>query len=345
MSEFSRNLILIGIFTFFIVDLALKYDSFKDCSKPIHHWYMGFISLALIHRLLMVLNGCCPPNSCISNFLILILGPLTVLFVFVWNVVGTVFLASITRSENRQKCISNSTIFVDWLFISFIFLIYLLVFVLIWIFIKMALQLKRKKTKSRAKLSKVYGTLLKPISNLKDEQIQSLLNDIKTIQNSDKKILAKLPLFREEEKILKLFYRPGSITNLDNDQETLVQKETSVINMDQDIKVDTEDLKEPLLQIMGRDTKRSQLESRISNIQQNADEDSDDCIICFMELMEEASTLVLKCGHKFHESCLTEWLRINPTCPMCRRNFRVDLLAFVDKFLNDVLSKRKSGND
>ena len=35
-----------------------------------------------------------------------------------------------------------------------------------------------------------------------------------------------------------------------------------------------------------------------------------------VELIPELKTL--KCGHKYHNSCITKWLLINNTCPYCR---------------------------
>jgi len=48
-------------------------------------------------------------------------------------------------------------------------------------------------------------------------------------------------------------------------------------------------------------------------------EKSQDCIICFEELKEEATT-VLKCNHKFHADCIHKWVhnKVDKTCPTCR---------------------------
>ena len=44
------------------------------------------------------------------------------------------------------------------------------------------------------------------------------------------------------------------------------------------------------------------------------------CIIC-METVDESGDqewTELDCKHKFHQSCLLEWYRYNPSCPSCR---------------------------
>ena len=42
----------------------------------------------------------------------------------------------------------------------------------------------------------------------------------------------------------------------------------------------------------------------------------DTCAICFDNVAE--SDIVLKCNHKFHASCLENWLPKHGTCPTCR---------------------------
>ncbi len=40
------------------------------------------------------------------------------------------------------------------------------------------------------------------------------------------------------------------------------------------------------------------------------------CAIC-LETDKEVSVKV-RCGHIFHEKCISVWSRINPVCPLCR---------------------------
>ena len=49
------------------------------------------------------------------------------------------------------------------------------------------------------------------------------------------------------------------------------------------------------------------------------DEDTG-CPVCLadMEAPEGATLREMPCGHRFHESCLLEWLRTKNTCPVCR---------------------------
>ena len=45
-------------------------------------------------------------------------------------------------------------------------------------------------------------------------------------------------------------------------------------------------------------------------------EDDNTCPIC----MEPNANHFTVCAHKFHEQCIANWLKIKPTCPMCKTN-------------------------
>lgn len=55
------------------------------------------------------------------------------------------------------------------------------------------------------------------------------------------------------------------------------------------------------------------------------DDDDDggvmECGICFEEFVDGEQVSVMPCpcrGHRFHPDCITKWLGINITCPLCR---------------------------
>ena len=49
-----------------------------------------------------------------------------------------------------------------------------------------------------------------------------------------------------------------------------------------------------------------------------------ECSICLMEVNEGQDTILLPCGHMFHETCVTKWLEIHNTCPLCRFELATD---------------------
>ncbi|PIN18866.1 Anaphase-promoting complex (APC), subunit 11 [Handroanthus impetiginosus] len=48
-------------------------------------------------------------------------------------------------------------------------------------------------------------------------------------------------------------------------------------------------------------------------------EDSE-CCICLYKYVNGAELCTLPCNHHFHHKCVTKWLRINATCPLCKFN-------------------------
>ena len=44
-----------------------------------------------------------------------------------------------------------------------------------------------------------------------------------------------------------------------------------------------------------------------------------ECSICIEELKDIDRLVKLKCGHMFHQHCLTLWYLVEPYCPICRR--------------------------
>ncbi|XP_040995188.1 RING-H2 finger protein ATL70-like [Juglans microcarpa x Juglans regia] len=54
--------------------------------------------------------------------------------------------------------------------------------------------------------------------------------------------------------------------------------------------------------------------------QKGASADSS-CAICLVEYKEKDMLRLLPdCEHLFHLSCIDPWMRLHPTCPICRRN-------------------------
>ncbi|XP_059289480.1 uncharacterized protein LOC132042999 [Lycium ferocissimum] len=49
----------------------------------------------------------------------------------------------------------------------------------------------------------------------------------------------------------------------------------------------------------------------------------DECMICFEELGKERELMGMPCSHVFHGDCITTWLEIGHSCPLCR----YDILA------------------
>ena len=62
-----------------------------------------------------------------------------------------------------------------------------------------------------------------------------------------------------------------------------------------------------------------------------------ECAICTENFEDEDLALVLKCAHAFHDECLTHWLKIHASCPICREE--VTRMSLVDR--HDVFTRRR----
>lgn len=64
-------------------------------------------------------------------------------------------------------------------------------------------------------------------------------------------------------------------------------------------------------------------------LQARIDKGRTECSICKSSYTKGQILLDLRCDHLFHEECLTEWLRVQSTCPLCRSNTKETYLRGV----------------
>ncbi|KAL6126200.1 hypothetical protein ACLB2K_074251 [Fragaria x ananassa] len=55
-----------------------------------------------------------------------------------------------------------------------------------------------------------------------------------------------------------------------------------------------------------------------------AGEDEDDCPICLEEYERENPEFTTKCGHRYHLSCILEWMERSDACPICDQELLLD---------------------
>ncbi|CAA7025848.1 unnamed protein product [Microthlaspi erraticum] len=53
-----------------------------------------------------------------------------------------------------------------------------------------------------------------------------------------------------------------------------------------------------------------------------------DCPICLTELSRAMCRMELQCSHVFHNKCVMNWLKENPSCPICRAE-AIGEIAFI----------------
>lgn len=57
-----------------------------------------------------------------------------------------------------------------------------------------------------------------------------------------------------------------------------------------------------------------------SNTKIDIEEEDAKCSICLLEYENGEFVKIFECKHHFHKTCCENWLKINKTCPMCRRD-------------------------
>lgn len=58
----------------------------------------------------------------------------------------------------------------------------------------------------------------------------------------------------------------------------------------------------------------------LTNYIQTNEKDARSCVICLCRFELKSRIRSLPCSHVFHAKCVDKWLRLNRTCPICRRD-------------------------
>ncbi|XP_073130219.1 uncharacterized protein [Henckelia pumila] len=48
----------------------------------------------------------------------------------------------------------------------------------------------------------------------------------------------------------------------------------------------------------------------------------EECVICYSEYKNRSELIILPCAHHYHSKCITHWLRLNKTCPVCLKEVK-----------------------
>ncbi|GKV09687.1 hypothetical protein SLEP1_g21147 [Rubroshorea leprosula] len=71
-----------------------------------------------------------------------------------------------------------------------------------------------------------------------------------------------------------------------------------------------------------------------------------ECVVCLSKVSRSEKLRSLPtCRHTYHHSCIENWLKVRPTCPLCRihvpprRNFLLTLLLYLVQRIGKWLQK------
>ena len=57
----------------------------------------------------------------------------------------------------------------------------------------------------------------------------------------------------------------------------------------------------------------------VSICNKESKDDKENCSVCLGDYSDNQKMTVLDCKHKFHNECISQWLKKKPSCPICRR--------------------------
>ena len=338
-----KNGLFFVIYTFFIVELGLSYSKYSACSSPIHHWYMGYLCALFIHRIVYIIFERCNFVPRVKLILLVLLFPVTLCFFFIWNIVGTAFMVSISKSSDSSKCISKSSIVFNWILISVLYLLYAFLLFLIVVFYFKIRQMKYNKKYVSKKLREIYKNVSQMMLESDFEKSAAVVKDLKRLISTQKLILAKIKLLPQEQDLIKVFLN-NHIENKPKFFGQLHYKRLGIEDLGRNELLYPEtrdDLSESLLAWADSEGYQDSLNSPLSNttLEQNPNEEP--CIICLEDTSDEFAVVRLGCSHVFHDTCLFAWLNTNPKCPICKVSFRLKLLISISTYFE---RKKTIGN-
>lgn len=106
---------------------------------------------------------------------------------------------------------------------------------------------------------------------------------------------------------------------------TLLENNRRWIQQSEDARVARGDNYEQLLRLDERVPTKKLTKQELDSLptlrfkNQISDNDTS-CSICFENYDTKSNLCALPCKHKFHSKCIKEWLNVDRTCPICRRD-------------------------
>ena len=64
--------------------------------------------------------------------------------------------------------------------------------------------------------------------------------------------------------------------------------------------------------------KRFKMNEEHTKKKDNGEIEYPSCTICLMEVAKDEDTILVPCGHMYHEECIIKWFKLNNKCPVCR---------------------------
>lgn len=124
MTETISFSVSLSILIFLTSFLLYKSDSFRTCPSPIHIWWLGYLIFAIFIR--TVCFGLNISDHPLGHDLIFVsaCSLISLIFLFFWNILGTVFLLRVTLIMNDYRsCLHTPILILCWCWVIIFYLL------------------------------------------------------------------------------------------------------------------------------------------------------------------------------------------------------------------------------
>ena len=147
-----------------------------------------------------------------------------------------------------------------------------------------------------------------------EQQIDNLRQEINNNQLDEN----SLPSYFDS---LYLYNPNNSSQDIDNQQQDMYHQQQDIDNQQQDIDNQQQDMyyqqQDMYHQQQDIDHQQQDIDYQVNLIPIDIINIKNDvCVICFGNLNKE-KVVETKCKHQYHDNCITHWLRIKNSCPLC----------------------------
>lgn len=178
------------LFAFIIYD-AVTSDTKLDCGdQPLDTWFIGFYIICFSIRVMAHLSDFVSHFPQIISCLLIMLIPNLIVFTFIWNILGTVWL--IQNLAYGNHCLSTFSLIIFIFIQAMLYITYFIGIAVIVMSIRKGMAEKRNKDAMKNMLDKYYGD---------DEELRRL--NMNEFINTNKEVLKSMPLLDTEKEIIR----------------------------------------------------------------------------------------------------------------------------------------------
>jgi hypothetical protein len=207
-----------------------------------------------------------------------------------------------------------------------------------FLFVKNKRDSLAKKQNFKRDIKKIYAKLLTKRSKMSPLEVNKMKMSLSNMFTKQIAVVKGTEMLEEEKQLLVLFFTPNMINASASDLESIcnhIQITSHQSIGEPDNHNNNNSITQPLLEMIRKKPPRKEIQTPKNTFKLHPTTKCD-CIICFSAIENETCQINFPCKHFFHNNCIFDWLKINPTCPICRQNFRFMLFISIINFLNSL---------